>query len=130
MIRRPPISTLFPYTTLFRSDDENQGDEVTAIAPTPSTSTVAIISRRPQQKQHNNDDQQHLNRLRVVEPSYAKSGAIGHARRRIRPSTSDRRPNAAIAPGGFEPPFSDPKSDVLPLDEGAASLKRALKATG
>lgn len=25
----------------------------------------------------------------------------------------------AIAPGGFEPPFSDPKSDVLPLDEGA-----------
>ena len=25
-----------------------------------------------------------------------------------------------IAPGGFEPPFSDPKSDVLPLDEGAA----------
>ena len=27
-----------------------------------------------------------------------------------------------IAPGGFEPPFSDPKSDVLPLDEGAAVL--------
>ena len=24
-----------------------------------------------------------------------------------------------IAPGGFEPQFSDPKSDVLPLDEGA-----------
>src|SRR5512145_2803067 len=24
-----------------------------------------------------------------------------------------------VAPGGFEPPFSDPKSDVLPLDEGA-----------
>src|SRR3712207_8779765 len=23
MIRRPPRSTLFPYTTLFRSDDEN-----------------------------------------------------------------------------------------------------------
>ena len=23
-----------------------------------------------------------------------------------------------IGPGGFEPPFSDPKSDVLPLDEG------------
>src|SRR5262249_20640099 len=27
-----------------------------------------------------------------------------------------------IAPGGFETPLSDPKSDVLPLDEGAASL--------
>lgn len=24
-----------------------------------------------------------------------------------------------IAPGGFEPPFSGPKPDVLPLDEGA-----------
>src|SRR2546430_12647854 len=26
MIRRPPRSTLFPYTTLFRSDRENEGD--------------------------------------------------------------------------------------------------------
>src|SRR3712207_7696886 len=26
MIRRPPRSTLFPYTTLFRSDDERRGD--------------------------------------------------------------------------------------------------------
>src|SRR3989442_7623794 len=25
MIRRPPRSTLFPYTTLFRSDDERKG---------------------------------------------------------------------------------------------------------
>lgn len=26
-----------------------------------------------------------------------------------------------VAPGGFEPPFLDPKSSVLPLDEGASS---------
>src|SRR5258708_31374550 len=26
MIRRPPRSTLFPYTTLFRSTDENRAD--------------------------------------------------------------------------------------------------------
>src|SRR2546427_8108102 len=26
MIRRPPRSTLFPYTTLFRSDIDNDGD--------------------------------------------------------------------------------------------------------
>src|SRR6185312_14974258 len=32
-----------------------------------------------------------------------------------------RRERRKIAPGGFEPPFSDPKSDVLPLDEGAAN---------
>src|SRR3712207_6929649 len=27
MIRRPPRSTLFPYTTLFRSDDRAEADE-------------------------------------------------------------------------------------------------------
>src|SRR3712207_9395606 len=27
MIRRPPRSTLFPYTTLFRSHDEGESDE-------------------------------------------------------------------------------------------------------
>jgi len=28
MIRRPPRSTLFPYTTLFRSDDESQARDL------------------------------------------------------------------------------------------------------
>src|SRR2546430_5544177 len=28
MIRRPPRSTLFPYTTLFRSPDPSWGDEI------------------------------------------------------------------------------------------------------
>src|SRR5437764_9952644 len=28
MIPRPPTSTLFPYTTLFRSQDAQQGDEL------------------------------------------------------------------------------------------------------
>src|SRR3712207_7426709 len=38
MIRRPPRSTLFPYTTLFRSDDGgDEGDEV----------DVALEVRRP-----------------------------------------------------------------------------------
>ena len=29
-----------------------------------------------------------------------------------------------IGPGGFEPPYPDPKSGVLPLDEGPATLWR------
>src|SRR5438132_10450119 len=29
-----------------------------------------------------------------------------------------------IGPGGFEPPYPDPKSGVLPLDEGPARLWR------
>src|SRR2546430_10987554 len=36
MIRRPPRPTLFPYTTLFRSDDEHEGaDEFRHIAVHP-----------------------------------------------------------------------------------------------
>ena len=34
MIRRPPRSTLFPYTTLFRSGDGRVGEDVTANART------------------------------------------------------------------------------------------------
>src|SRR2546426_9316956 len=30
MIRRPPRSTLFPYTTLFRSTDKNTDDDATS----------------------------------------------------------------------------------------------------
>src|SRR2546422_5069619 len=33
MIRRPPRSTLFPYTTLFRSDVPAQNDQVPAAQP-------------------------------------------------------------------------------------------------
>src|SRR3712207_7759060 len=33
MIRRPPRSTLFPYTTLFRSDLEGAGDRLAAHDP-------------------------------------------------------------------------------------------------
>src|SRR2546427_5795281 len=33
MIRRPPRSTLFPYTTLFRSIDGRDDDEVWRVAP-------------------------------------------------------------------------------------------------
>src|SRR3712207_7183750 len=34
MIRRPPRSTLFPYTTLFRSPCEEVGSRVAAASPT------------------------------------------------------------------------------------------------
>src|SRR3712207_7462620 len=33
MIRRPPRSTLFPYTTLFRSDERNEYDEFNKLVP-------------------------------------------------------------------------------------------------
>src|SRR5947209_13075930 len=36
MIRRPPRSTLFPYTTLFRSKSRGRGDRNVAALPLPS----------------------------------------------------------------------------------------------
>src|SRR5438132_2369988 len=42
MIRRPPRSTLFPYTTLFRSDDPAPG-----VGPAQGTSRVLPIVVRP-----------------------------------------------------------------------------------
>src|SRR5215813_14769438 len=39
MIRRPPRSTLFPYTTLFRSLRELLGREVDALGPVPQSGT-------------------------------------------------------------------------------------------
>src|SRR2546429_9866351 len=41
MIRRPPRSTLFPYTTLFRSVAANVSGDVMASSPTPSPAAKA-----------------------------------------------------------------------------------------
>src|SRR2546429_3211761 len=40
MIRRPPRSTLFPYTTLFRSSDADQ------IAPRPKSTSTRVAPQR------------------------------------------------------------------------------------
>src|SRR2546429_3508157 len=42
MIRRPPRSTLFPYTTLFRSVSENQIEVNQGIVQHPGVSSIAI----------------------------------------------------------------------------------------
>src|SRR5256885_7349743 len=45
MIRRPPRSTLFPYTTLFRSDQESQA-LYDAVAPTlPDSAFAPALAR-------------------------------------------------------------------------------------
>src|SRR2546430_15541863 len=55
MIRRPPRSTLFPYTTLFRSRLIRRGRDVTergvAVAAEPNTdaSRCALLSTRPEE---------------------------------------------------------------------------------
>src|SRR5947209_10991438 len=45
MIRRPPRSTLFPYTTLFRSSRSYVLADVTAVVPVSVRTSVAIDPR-------------------------------------------------------------------------------------
>src|SRR2546427_7976391 len=53
MIRRPPRSTLFPYTTLFRSPDGSTEEEAPppesggAAAPLGPSGPVAVVPGRP-----------------------------------------------------------------------------------
>src|SRR5688572_33408845 len=43
MIRRPPRSTLFPYTTLFRSRPERWGDAVILRKDVPASYHLAVV---------------------------------------------------------------------------------------
>src|SRR2546425_10802026 len=45
MIRRPPRSTLFPYTTLFRSHDESTPARRTPAGRDPEWNRVAVLDR-------------------------------------------------------------------------------------
>src|SRR5256886_12206717 len=46
MIRRPPRSTLFPYTTLFRSGEIGAAVRVRSIGPDPETGKVEARDRK------------------------------------------------------------------------------------
>src|SRR3712207_8428246 len=47
MIRRPPRSTLFPYTTLFRSATYEGGEKVSGVVVKPDEVEVHIVARYP-----------------------------------------------------------------------------------
>src|SRR5256885_13283432 len=48
MIRRPPRSTLFPYTTLFRSVSRATREAKSKVAPSSMGTTIAPRRRQPQ----------------------------------------------------------------------------------
>src|SRR6266853_5516657 len=54
MIRRPPRSTLFPYTTLFRSD-------VARIVETPQVGLPGVVAREDRSEEHTSELQSQSN---------------------------------------------------------------------
>src|SRR5260370_22929808 len=70
MIRRPPRSTLFPYTTLFRSSTAAYACRVSPLTAVPSTSlptttarkiSAAFLSPAVRSEEHTSELQSHLN---------------------------------------------------------------------
>src|SRR3712207_9471263 len=66
MIRRPPRSTLFPYTTLFRSVDWRltwPGDEPSTILHALQDTKALALSRRPQSCPKGGRSEEHTSEL-------------------------------------------------------------------
>src|SRR3712207_7308568 len=52
MIRRPPRSTLFPYTTLFRSEGEEGRQLSTPLPPAAALRRIAFLLERAREPTH------------------------------------------------------------------------------
>src|SRR5438477_13141678 len=62
MIRRPPRSTLFPYTTLFRSHLIHSGEVASATAAiTPAGSPHSALAATKRSEEHTSELQSHVN---------------------------------------------------------------------
>src|SRR3712207_8692075 len=65
MIRRPPRSTLFPYTTLFRSDCSHHNDSTGALSyaaqPTISSPLHSTHPKQPQDRKSTRLNSSHVN---------------------------------------------------------------------
>src|SRR3989475_6034567 len=101
MIRRPPRSTLFPYTTLFRSDLERR-------QPPRGRGVAHVDERRPVRRVHVGDERDvaadhHLPATRAIEVAdLSDSDAVAHDRGGREPGapglgTTDVAPEASMA---------------------------------
>src|SRR2546426_1681748 len=86
MIRRPPRSPLFPYTTLFRSDDSrstDRRDTARGGIAGPQAECVAARGRRRDRKRHTSELQSPCNlvcRLLLEKKKKVKERSVlGHA---------------------------------------------------
>src|SRR5260370_24198645 len=102
MIRRPPRSTLFPYTTLFRSQHKNRDPVPSRFGCRPARKPA--FGRSPRSEEHTSELQSHLNlvcRL-LLEKKKKKTGTHlagvhgthtpRHTHAAVRQDTSARQP--------------------------------------
>src|SRR5438477_8742239 len=89
MVRRPPSSTLFPYTTLFRSRPRSARRPETAAVPVPRHSSAPGCSRardgRARSEEHTSELQSHVNlvcRLLLEKKNRAPRGGRRSRRKR------------------------------------------------
>src|SRR2546430_11915662 len=80
MIRRPPRSTLFPYTTLFRS--AQAGEQYAPSTPGTACSPIA----RPHHE-HGESESCPVRRTRAAEPNRGRKGRLTSKERTDRKST-------------------------------------------
>src|SRR5947207_5645683 len=76
MIRRPPRSTLFPYTTLFRSL------AATSAHITPLNKCSPTLARTKRSEEHTSELQSHSDLVCRLLLEKKKEGAVGKGRRR------------------------------------------------
>src|SRR5260370_27975939 len=95
MIRRPPRSTLFPYTTLFRSG-ENHFQTPAALAGTYGTYTFSPTTGVWRSEEHTSELQSHLNL--VCRLLLEKKKSLPSAPNSSQPSPTSPPPLLAITP--------------------------------
>src|SRR2546426_9191464 len=85
MIRRPPRSTLFPYTTLFRSLRDERGDRAPVVAPHARTEAIEdagdprVHAVRARSEEHTSELQSPCNlvcRLLLEKKKPVQSGVV------------------------------------------------------
>src|SRR5258708_8067754 len=98
MIRRPPRSTLFPYTTLFRSVP-GQALHGSGSVDTHVEALLVVVSQKRRQRARARPGGgigPHVHPLRQAGPDEALGFAVGL--RRVRPGPAPARPPPIVAP--------------------------------
>src|SRR2546430_13479051 len=81
MIRRPPRSTLFPYTTLFRSPLNSQRKAIATSASSPKTRSSKSAPRNPSRSEEHTSELQSQSNLvcRLLLEKKKNITDMGHA---------------------------------------------------